>query len=215
MADVDRTLDERGNAPPRDDGDWVRRLTFDGRAAEGARKDLRALLVVGLVRVLGKRGVAPDACEDFAQEALLKIEERLGSFRGESRFTTWALAIATRVAFDELRHRRWKDVSFEELTARSAEPLAFEPRADLSPEHALARERTLAALREAIEEELTPRQRAVLRAELEGMPQAEIALQLGMNRNALYKLAHDARKKVKSRLEAAGITEVDALASFA
>lgn len=203
-----------GASSPRDDGEWLRRLTLDGPAAEGARKDLRALLVTGLVRVLSKRGVAPDACEDFAQEALLKVQERLGSFRGESRFTTWALAIATRVAFDELRHRRWKDVSFDDVTARGSEPVSFEPRAEVSPEDALARERVLVALRKAIEGELTPRQRAVLQAELEGMPQAEIALQLGMNRNALYKLAHDARKKVKSCLEASGITEVEALASF-
>jgi RNA polymerase sigma-70 factor (ECF subfamily) len=58
------------------------------------------------------------------------------------------------------------------------------------------RERVRAALRNAIDNELTPRQRAVLVAELQGMPHAEIAKELRMNRNALYKLAHDARKKV-------------------
>ena len=53
---------------------------------------------------------------------------------------------------------------------------------------------------------LTARQRAVLVAELNGMPHAEIAAALGMTKNALYKLAHDARKRVKLQLETAGIS---------
>jgi RNA polymerase sigma-70 factor (ECF subfamily) len=65
-----------------------------------------------------------------------------------------------------------------------------------------------------IDEELTEKQRAVLYAELRGMPHAEIAAQLGMKRNALYKLAHDARKRVKAALQAAGISEADVLWAF-
>ena len=45
------------------------------------------------------------------------------------------------------------------------------------------------------------------------MPQDEIARQLGSNRNALYKLTHDARKKLKERLEAAGFTAEDLITS--
>jgi RNA polymerase sigma-70 factor (ECF subfamily) len=41
------------------------------------------------------------------------------------------------------------------------------------------------------------------------MPQDEIANQLGSNRNAIYKLTHDARKRLKKCLEAAGYTAVD------
>jgi RNA polymerase sigma-70 factor (ECF subfamily) len=56
-----------------------------------------------------------------------------------------------------------------------------------------------------IETDLTDRQRQALVAELRGMPQAEIALQMGLTRNALYKLTHDARQNLKRGLEAVGI----------
>jgi RNA polymerase sigma-70 factor (ECF subfamily) len=199
---------------PRDNDAWVSALASDGPENSAAQKDLRSVLVAGLVRALSSRGVAPDLCEDFAQEALVRIRERLAAFRGESRFTTWAMAIATRIAFDELRHKRWKDVSFDAASADAKTPIVFEPRAEASQEKSLVRENVLAELREALENKLTERQRAVLVAELNGLPQAEIATSLGMNRNALYKLSHDARKRVKAHLEVAGISEVDVLWVF-
>jgi len=82
------------------------------------------------MRVLTARGADEDHCEDFAQEALLRVRERLGGFRGESRFTTWALSIATRIAFDDLRHKRWKDVSFDAMLEGARSPLVFEPRVE-------------------------------------------------------------------------------------
>jgi RNA polymerase sigma-70 factor (ECF subfamily) len=66
------------------------------------------------------------------------------------------------------------------------------------------REAILGALHEVIRNDLTAKQRAALLAELRGMPQDEIARYLGSNRNALYKLTHDARKRLKRGLEAAG-----------
>ena len=200
--------------PPRDNDEWVRSLADDGPAGEAAQRDLRRVLVGGLRRILVPRGLAEDLCEDFAHEALMRIRERLAAFRGESRFTTWALSIATRVAFDELRHKRWKDVSFESATADARGPLAFEPRADASQEKALVRERVLAELRDVIENKLTDKQRRVLIAELNGMPHAEIADALGMNRNAVYKLSHDARKRVKFHLESVGLSDVEVLWVF-
>jgi RNA polymerase sigma-70 factor (ECF subfamily) len=199
---------------PRDNDAWVRELESDGPEGAAAQTDLRGVLVTGLVRALSSRGVAPDLCEDFAQEALVRIRDRLATFRGESRFTTWAMSLATRIAFDELRHKRWKDVSFDGASADAKTPLAFEARAEASQEKHMLREKVLAELRRVLENELTERQRAVLVAELNGMPHAEIATSLGMNRNALYKLSHDARKRVKAHLEGAGISEVDVLWVF-
>ena len=200
---------------PRDNDAWVRALSSGGRAGERAQRELRQLLVRGLRRMLASRGVAEDLCEDFAQEALLRIRARVGTFRGDSRFTTWALSIATRVAFDELRHQRWKDVSLEALTAADARTqLSFASGTEASQEKRLVRERVLAALRQVIEGKLTDKQRAVLVAELNGVPHAEIARALGMTRNALYKLAHDARKRVKVHLETAGISTVEVLWVF-
>ena len=209
------TTKDLGDAGPhRDNDEWVRALGADGPVREAAQRDLRRLLVRGLRRILAPHGLGEDLCEDFAQETLLRIRERLSAFRGESRFTTWALSIATRVAFDELRHKRWKDVSFEAATADALVPLAFEPGSDAPQEKGVLRERVLAELRDVIENKLTDKQRRVLIAELNGMPHAEIAEALGMNRNALYKLSHDARKRVKFHLESAGLSEVEVLWVF-
>jgi RNA polymerase sigma-70 factor (ECF subfamily) len=164
--------------------------------------------------VLASRGVADDLCEDFAQEALVRVRERLDTFRGDCCFTTWALAIATRLVFDELRHKRWKDVSFESIAEDGRGPLVLEQCTDGAQERTLVRERVLRALSHVIDQELTEKQRDVLYAGLRGMPPLEIAARLGMKPNALYKLAHDARKRVKARLEAAGISEADVLWAF-
>jgi RNA polymerase sigma-70 factor (ECF subfamily) len=203
-----------GDAPAAwSNADSVARLTAGGAEAAPAERELRRLLVAGLRRALGQRAPG-DACEDFAQEALLRVRAQLPTFRGESRFTSWALSIAVRVAFDELRHQRWKNVSFDALTSDADGPVRFEPREEASQERRLARDQALAALQQALEGDLTDKQRRVLVAELSGMPHAEIALQLGMNRNALYKLAHDARKKLKGRLEAAGLSAEEVLWAF-
>ena len=73
----------------------------------------------------------------------------------------------------------------------------------------------LAALRRLIETSLTDRQRVAILAELEGVPQVVIAEQLGMNRNALYKLGHDARMKLKQGLLDAGISAEEVRSALA
>jgi len=63
------------------------------------------------------------------------------------------------------------------------------------------------ALQSFIAEELTDRQReAMVAVMFEGMPLEEAARRMGTNRNALYKLLHDARKKLKKRIEAEGLS---------
>ena len=153
--------------------------------------------------------------EDVVQDALVRILERLPQFEGRSRFLTWAMSVAIRVAMSELRRRRWKDVSLDDVIAD----------ADLTPGRAIddepgpdaqwEREAILAAMHEVIRNGLTEKQREALLAELRGMPQDEIARHLGSNRNALYKLTHDARKRLKRGLEAAGFTAEDIGAAFA
>lgn len=185
----------------RTDADWLAQLA----ARDGpALTDLRAALCRGLGRVLAGRADAA-AAEDFAQDATLKVLGGLESFRGDCRFLTWALAVATRVAFSELRKARYRDVSLDALAAGARPEPAAAPAAPGDGE----RERVLALLRRLIAAELTDRQRAVIDAELDGVPQAVIAERLGTNRNALYKLGHDARMKLKKGLTAAGLTADD------
>lgn len=101
------------------------------------------MLVAALRRMLSSRGFPGDLCEDVAQEALVRVQESLATYRGESRFTTWALSIATRIAFDELRHKRWRDVSLDALAESASGPVIFEPREEASQEKNVVRGRVL------------------------------------------------------------------------
>jgi RNA polymerase sigma-70 factor, ECF subfamily len=181
-----------------------------------ALADLREVLVRGLRAALGSRAGDVDAnVEDFAQEALIRIMANLASFRGESRFTTWANKIAMNLALTELRRRRWRDVSLQDLFARREGADRGPPDPQLSPEQLAYQNMVLRDLRRMIDEELTDRQReAVVAVILEGMPIAEVARRMGTNRNALYKLLHDARKRLKLRMEAAGLPPQEVLAAF-
>jgi RNA polymerase sigma-70 factor (ECF subfamily) len=187
-----------------------------GPSPDEALADLYELLVRGLRAGLGSYGGGVDAnAEDFAQEALIRITDNLGSFRGESRFTTWAQKIAMNVALTELKRRRWRDVSLQDLFARHQAANSEPADTQLSPEQLTLQNTVLQELRRMVDEELTDRQQeAVVAVILEGMPIAEVARRMGTNQNALYKLLHDARKKLKRQMEAAGLSAEEVLAVF-
>jgi RNA polymerase sigma-70 factor (ECF subfamily) len=187
-----------------------------GPNPDEALADLYDLLVRGLRISLGSYGGGVDAnAGDFAQEALIKITGNLDSFRGESRFTTWALKIAMNVALTELKRRRWSDVSLQELFARRKAANREPADPQLSPEQVALQNTVLQELRRMVDEELTDRQReAVVAVLLEGMPISEVARRMGTNQNALYKLLHDARRKLKRQMQAAGLSPQEVLAAF-
>jgi RNA polymerase sigma-70 factor (ECF subfamily) len=193
---------------------WLAELR--GPNPDEALADLYELLVRGLRAALGGRADGVDAnIGDFAQDALIKIVSNLDSFRGESRFTTWAKKIAVNVALTELKRRRWRDVSLQDLLDRRTATGRGLADPQLTPEQVAFQNMVLAKLRCTIDEELTDRQReAVVAVILEGMPIAEVARRMGTNQNALYKLLHDARKKLKLRMEAAGLSPQEVLAAF-
>ena len=197
--------------------EWLADLRGPGR--EQALADLRAFLVRGLRYAMADRpSVTESDLEDFAQDALLKTLDKLDSFRGESRFTTWAQKIAVRVAFTELRRHRWKDVSMQDLVAQfdneDVTPAVLtDP--DASPEQQAAQQMMADIVHRLIAEELTERQRQAMTAiMLGGMPLEEVARRMNTNRNALYKLLHDARQKLQKRMIAQGLSAQDVLSAF-
>ena len=193
---------------------WLRELR--GPNPDGVLADLYNLLVRGLGRALGGYGGGVGAnFGDFAQEALIKITGNLDSFRGESRFTTWAQKIAVNVALTELKRRRWLDVSLQELFARRGADDRGPAESQLTPEQLALQDTVLQELRRMVDEELTDRQReAVVAVLLEEMPISEVARRMGTTQNALYKVLHDARKRLKGRMEAAGISPKEMLEVF-
>ena len=200
----------------RDNELWQTHLGGTGPDQQAALSDLRDALLRGLRRALSHRAQSGDAfLEDVVQDSLVRILERLPQFEGRSRFLTWAMSVAIHVAMSELRRQRWKDVSLDEVVAGGGltpgRAIDDEPGPDAQSE----REAILAVMHEVIRNGLTEKQREALLAELRGMPQDEIARHLGSNRNAIYKLTHDARKRLKQGLEAAGFAAEDIRAAFA
>lgn len=183
---------------------WLEQLSDNHPDRDGALEQLRGILFRGLQNGLSGRAATDEALlQDIVQDAILRILDRLHTFNGRSHFTSWALAIAFRVAFNELRRREWKTVSLEELRNRQ-DVIAGQADPSAGPDDFAERRDLARFIREVVQSDLTSRQRDVLLCELSGMPQEEIARQLGTNRNNVYKLFHDARKALKRALEARG-----------
>ncbi|MFZ5831718.1 MAG: RNA polymerase sigma factor, partial [Planctomycetota bacterium] len=164
---------------------WLRDLQAQGAAREDAIAELRAILLRGLRRAFSEpRQAEMPFVEDAVQDALVLVIDKLKQFEGRSRFVNWALSIAIRVAMTELRRRRWKDVSLDQLTLDGAAPApAAEPH-DSDPRWLVERDSVLTDLRRLIDSSLTEKQRIAVLAELRGMNQASLAERMGSNRNA-------------------------------
>jgi len=195
-----------------------------GPSQEAALEDLRAIVQAGLPYALTQWLSSDDPrfaplVEEVAQETVMRVLSRLDTFEGRSQFTTWIYKIAVRIALTELRRRKWREVSLNSLVEGEEETSlpASELIADSAPgpEGLAEREDMLAHVQRLINEELTPKQRqAMIALVVQGMPLEEVARRMGMERNALYKLMHDARLRLKHRLAREGLTSTDVLSIF-
>ena len=209
-------------ATTRTNEEWLADLTEEDnpQVQESAIEALRERLQRGIYYYLSRERSdlsrhSPEELiqmsEDFAQDAVLRVLDNIETFRGDSQFTTWAMKIAARVAVSELRRARYRDFSLDDLTADGEimvrlSDSAGNPSSEVPPERATERQDLVRIISKAFDEVLTERQRIALEAvSLQGIPMDTVAEQLGTNRNALYKLLHDARKKLKAHLEQEGI----------
>jgi len=201
---------------------WLSDLRAEGEIRSVAIEDLRAIIEKGLPYALS-RWLSPDQpqfnslVEEVTQETLLRVLDQLDTFEGRSQFTTWVHKIAVRIALTELRRKRWRDSSLDELTENEEIPpppgLLADPHA--SPETSAERADMLERVRRIIDEELTERQRqALLLLGVQDMPMEEAARKLKTNRNALYKLLHDARLRLRTRLATEEIAPHEVLSLF-
>jgi RNA polymerase sigma-70 factor (ECF subfamily) len=201
--------------------EWLSDLRTTGAARESALADLRSVIMNGLPYALSTWLSPSDPAfiplaEEVAQETLLRVQSRLDTFEGRSQFTTWVNKIAVHIALSELRRRRWKDVSLEVMMEEGEGHLAGLP-VDPAPDPATAAERSdlLAQIDRLMREELTDRQRRALDAvAVRRLPMEEVARRMGTNRNALYKLIHDARLRLKRRMAEEGLMPGEVLAAF-
>lgn len=190
--------------------DWIDALTSADGRRDVAIGDLHRLMVrvarAEAARRTGWHGIRGQELDDLAQQAaddaVMSVLRRVGDFRGESRFTTWAIAFVIREVSTKFARHAWRrdavqlgEEAWEQLPARLG----------VGPEAVLESRAVVDALRRAVDVRLTSYQRSVFVAlVLDGVPIEALAAQLGTNRNALYKTMFDARRKLRRDLETNG-----------
>jgi RNA polymerase sigma-70 factor, ECF subfamily len=191
--------------------DWLRSLRAEGAEHDRAVARLHALLLrAARFEVARRRPTLPslrggeldDIAAEAAHDAVMSVLRRLDDFRGASRFTTWAYKFAIYEAAVKLRKRAWQG---RELPLEPESWSLFES-TGLDPSEAVEQQELLTALKQAINEILTPHQRSVLVAlALNGVPIDVLAERLETTRGALYKTLHDARRKLRRHLDERGL----------
>ena len=186
---------------------WLRALRAPDAVRDAAIADLHALLLRGARFELGRRRfslghIQPDEIDDLAtqaaDDALVAILAKLDTFRGASRFTTWAYKFALLEASVKARRRVWH--GREVVLGEERWPVFADP--GPSAQEVIEETELLAAIRVAVHRELTPHQREVFTAlALNGVPIDVLAERLSTTRGALYKTLHDARRKLRAVLE--------------
>jgi len=195
---------------------WVEDLRSSGPARELALARLHALLLrvvrSELRRREGRHPVAGPELDDLAHQAaddaLVAVMAKLGRFRGESRFTTWAYKFAVLEVSAKLGRHFWQRPV---VTLEAGQWDQLPDRLGLRPDELAEHAELLAALRRAVAEDLTDRQRHVFTAiVVDGVPLDALVAQLGSSRNAIYKTMFDARRKLRAALAANGYLAVPA-----
>jgi RNA polymerase sigma-70 factor, ECF subfamily len=208
----------------RSNAEWIAALQSAGEDQATAFADLRTYLLRAALFTLQRArhhvnhlgaGVLSQLAEDCTQEAMSAVVQHLAEFRGDSHFTTWAYTFAVNLALVAARRERWVRIPLDDVLDGSAS-LSSTAGDDPDPERRALQVEAVAAIREGIERHLTGKQQQALRAVVfEQVPLDEVARHWGSNRNALYKLLHDARRKLKNHLVARGLDAKEILDLFA
>ena len=209
MPEPPPSLAARG--PDAESVDWIEALSGTGRQKQEAVERLHALLLRASRFEIGRRrdalgaarsGELDDLAVQAADDALMAIMRKLDTYRGESRFTTWAYKFALLEAGVKVRRRAWqgREVPLED------ESWARLPDRGSSPGEDAETTELMGAVRDAIADSLTHHQRRVLVAvTLNDVPIDVLAERLATTRGALYKTLHDARRKLRARLAEDGL----------
>jgi RNA polymerase sigma-70 factor (ECF subfamily) len=199
--------------------EWLRALAGSGSRQEAALARLHAMLVRiahGEVRRRSPRlqitgPELDDLAYQAAADALVAITGKLGQFRGESRFTTWAYKFVIFEVSAKIGRHFWRhpSVPFDaEDWDRLPDRFGFDPAQEAEWRDLLT------ALHRAVHEQLTARQRQVFVAiVLNQVPLDTLVIELASNRNAIYKTLFDARRKLRAVLAANGYIGNECLGS--
>jgi RNA polymerase sigma-70 factor, ECF subfamily len=192
---------------------WLCRLSATGSERQAAERELHARLVrIALAEVWRRSARTPvtgpeldDLAHQAAADAMLAILAKLGGFRGESRFITWAYRFVILEVSSKLGRHYWRNPAVP-LDAAQWERLP--DRFGIDPARHAESAGILAEVRRVVDDELTPHQRRVFVAiVVDEIPLDALAAELGLRRNAIYKVIFDARRKIRRALVANGYLE--------
>jgi RNA polymerase sigma-70 factor, ECF subfamily len=192
---------------------WLRRLGAGGGARQAAERELHARLVrIALAEVRRRSASTPvtgpeldDVAHQAADDAMLAILAKLGDFRGESRFITWVYRFVILEVSSKLGRHYWRNPPVA-LDASQWERLPG--RLGIDPARHAEAAGILAEVRRVVDSELTSHQRRLFVAiVVDGIPLDALAAELGLRRNAIYKVIFDARRKIRRALVANGYLE--------
>jgi RNA polymerase sigma-70 factor (ECF subfamily) len=195
----------------RDDGewgcaDWTRQLTAGGAEQDAAVQRLHDLLLTVARHELHRRHTPiagaelDDIAHQAAADAMVAILAKLTTFRGESRFTTWAYRFVILEVSNKLGRHYWR---IPRATFADEDWQRLPDRFGADPSHQAEAAEMAGAIKLAVEATLTERQRRLFTAlVLDGIPLDALVVSLGVSRNAIYKTIFDARRKIRAFLVA-------------
>jgi RNA polymerase sigma-70 factor (ECF subfamily) len=215
---VDKTPRAARSVDP-ESAEWLGVLADRGARREAAPARLHEMLLRIAQRECRRRGprlqiTGPeldDLAYQAAADAMMAITRKLGQFRGESRFTTWAYKFVILEVSGKIGRHFWQNPAVP-LDAEDWDKLP--DRFGFEPARETEWRDLLAALRRAVDTELSPRQRQVFVAiVVNAVPLDALAIELSSNRNAIYKMMFDARRKLRAALAANGYMDHDTAGS--
>jgi RNA polymerase sigma-70 factor, ECF subfamily len=193
--------------------DWVRRLSAGAGLRREAEAELHGRLVrIALAEVSRRSGSTPvggpeltDLAHQAAGDAMLAILAKLGAFRGESRFMTWAYRFVILEVSSKLGRHYWRNPP---VALDQGQWERLPDRLGIDPQQHAESAAILAEVRRIVEDELTAHQRRIFIAiVVDQIPLDALAVRLGVRRNAIYKVVFDARRKIRRALAANGYLE--------
>jgi RNA polymerase sigma-70 factor (ECF subfamily) len=194
--------------------DWLRRLSAGaGARRQEAEGELHARLVRIALAEVGRRSVSTpvtgpeltDIAHQAAGDAMIAILAKLADFRGESRFTTWAYRFVILEVSGKLGRHYWRNPP---VTLDAGQWERLPDRLGIDPPQQAESAALLAEVRRVVDDELTAHQRRVFVAiVVDGIPLDALGARLGLQRNAMYKVIFDARRKIRRALVANGYLE--------
>ena len=189
---------------------WLRRLGSEGGERQAAERELHARLVgIALAEVRRRSASTPvtgpeldDVAHQAADDAMLAVLAKLDDFRGESRFTTWAYRFVILEVSSKLGRHYWRNPP---ITLDAGQWERLPDRLGIDPARHAEAAAVLAEVRRVVEDELTAHQRRIFVAiVVDGIPLEALATRLDLQRNTIYKVIFDARRKIRRALVANG-----------